>query len=125
MYLTLRCCRWAHLHLMTMKETEKEQTGWWCDDWVIDFPPGWNHTEPTNQRSPFCSSLNHCNLGIVAVGSGTEGWSQVHMEHFDKVALIPEPGEEGTVIGQKGKEEKKDLKKKRKASAREREGEMN
>lgn len=30
------------------------------------------------------------------VGSGTEGWSQVRMEHLDKVALTPEPGEEGT-----------------------------
>lgn len=38
------------------------------------------------------------------VGSGTEGWDQVHMEHFDRVALIPEHGEEGTVVGQERRE---------------------
>lgn len=36
------------------------------------------------------------------MGSETEGWNQVRMEHFDKVALTREPGEEGTGIGQGG-----------------------
>ena len=71
---------------MTRKETERDQTECWCDGWVIDFPPEWNHMELTNQRSPSCLSVNHCSLGTAAVGSGTEGWSQVHMEHFDRVA---------------------------------------
>lgn len=92
---------------MTMRETERDQTEWRCDDWVIGFPPEWNHMEPTNQRSPSCPSTHRCSLGTVAVGSGTEGWSQVHMEHFDRVALTPEPGEEGTAIGQRGEEQKK------------------
>lgn len=90
---------------MTRKETERDQIECWCDDWVIDFPPEWNHTELTNRRSPSCSSVSRCSLGTVAVGSGTEGWSQVHMEHFDKVALTLEPGEEGTVIERRGEEE--------------------
>lgn len=92
---------------MTMRETEREQTEWWCDDWVIDFPPEWNHMEPTNRRSPSCPPLNRCSLGMVAAGSGTEGRSQVHMEHFDRVALTPASGEEGTVIGWRGTEKRK------------------
>lgn len=88
---------------MTRKETERDQTECLCDDWVIDFPPEWNHMELTNRRSPSCPSVNRCSLGTVAAGSGTEGWSQVRMEHFDRVALTPEPGEGGTAIGQRGR----------------------
>lgn len=33
---------------------------------------------------------------VVVVDSGTKGWSQVHTEHFDRVALILESGVEGT-----------------------------
>lgn len=78
------------------KERERDPTVCQCGDWVIDFPPEWNHTELTNRRSPSCLSANRCSLALVVVGSGTEGWSQVHMEHFDTVALPLEPGEEGT-----------------------------
>ncbi len=94
---------------MTRRETERDQTECRCDDWVIDFPPEWNHMEPTNRRSPSCPSVSRCSLGTVAVGSGTEGWSQVRMERFDRVALTPEPGGEGTVIGQRGEEEERKM----------------
>lgn len=83
---------------------ERDQTECWCDDWVIDFPPEQNHMELTNQRSPSCSSVSRCSLGTAAVGSGTEGWSQVHTEHFDRVALTLEPGEVGTAGGWGGVE---------------------
>lgn len=95
--LTWRCCHWVHLHPTMRKETERGQTEGRCDDWVVDFPPEWNHMELTSQWSPSCPSVSHCSLGMVAVGSGTEG--QVHMEHFDSVALTPGPGGEGTGKG--------------------------
>lgn len=97
--LTWRCCHWVHLHPTMRKETERGQTEGRCDDWVVDFPPEWNHMELTSQWSPSCPSVSHCSLGMVAVGSGTEGRSQVHMEHFDSVALTPGPGGEGTGKG--------------------------
>lgn len=31
------------------------------------------------------------------------------MEHFDRVALTPEPGGEGTAIGQRGEEEERKM----------------
>lgn len=89
---------------MKRRETERDQTECWRDDWVIDFPPEQNHMELTNQRSPSCSSVSRCSLGTAAVGSGTEGWSQVHTEHFDRVALTLEPGEVGTAGGWGGVE---------------------
>lgn len=97
--LTWRCCHWVHLHPTMRKEMERGQTEGRCDDWVVDFPPEWNHMELTSQWSPSCPSVSHCSLGMVAVGSGTEGRSQVHMEHFDSVALTPGPGGEGTGKG--------------------------
>lgn len=39
---------------------------------------------------------------MAAAGCGTEGRGQARMEHSDRVALTPEPGGEGTWIGQRG-----------------------
>lgn len=72
-----------------------------CDGWVTDLPPEQNRTEPTTQRIPSCSPLNHCTLGVVAAGSGTEGRGQVRTEGSDMAALAPETGEVGTTAGQK------------------------
>lgn len=88
---------------MTRKETERGRTERRCDDWVVDFPPEWNHMELTSQRSPFCPSVSRCSLEVAAEGSGTERRSQVHTERFDRVALTPEPGGEGTGRGGKKK----------------------
>lgn len=85
------------------RETERVQIECWCDDWVTGFLLEMNHMEPTTQRSPSYSELNRCNLGMAMVGSGTEGRSQVHMEHFDRVALILEAGEVGTKVGRRGR----------------------
>ena len=93
---------------MTRRETERHQTECWCDDWVIGFRPEQNRTELTNQRSLSCLSLNRCSLGTAALGSGTEGRSQVHMVHFDRGALTLEAGEVGTVVGQTGEEHTRD-----------------
>lgn len=35
---------------------------------------------------------------MVVAGSGTRGRSQVHMKHFERVALTLASGEEGTVV---------------------------
>ena len=56
----------------------------------------WNHTGQTSQRSLSCPSVCRCSPGMASEGPETEGRSQVHMEHFDRVALTPEPEGEGT-----------------------------
>lgn len=60
---------------------------------------------------------------MVVVGSGTERWNQVHMEHFDRVALTLEPGEVETV-GERRGQGKTEERKKKKDKRRGREGRM-
>lgn len=86
---------------MKRRETGRAQTECCCDGWVTDFHPEQNRTEQTTQRIPSCSSSNRCSLDVAVVGSGTEGRGQVHMEHFDRVALALEIEEVETTEGKK------------------------
>lgn len=103
--LTLHCCHWVRLHLMKRRETGRAQTERCCDGWVTDFHPEQNRTEQTTQRIPSCSSSNRCTLDVALVGFGTEGRGQVHMEHFDRVALALEIEEVETTEGKKGRQQ--------------------
>lgn len=88
---------------MMKRETERDQTECWCDDWVAGFHPALNRMEPTSLRSPFWLSVSHCSPEMAAEGCGTDGWNQVQKEHSEKVALSLDTGVEETRIGKRNK----------------------